>query len=67
LGRSAFTAPMLSRLPALAVVCGAALFGWSLGGVSSVDRQLTQTRESQPHFVSEHASPCHGHHDRGEV
>jgi hypothetical protein len=30
----------LPHLPTLAVVCGATLLGWSLGGVASVDGQL---------------------------
>ena len=30
----------LSRLPAVAALCGAALLGWSLGGVATVDRDL---------------------------
>jgi hypothetical protein len=54
----------LSRLPALAVLCGAALLGWSLGGVSSLDR-LEAAAPQRPlpreHFVVDRHRQGHDH------
>jgi hypothetical protein len=66
----------LPRLTAAAVLCGTALFGWSLGGIASVDRQLqagpptTTTPTPTPSvttvrtsLVPDRSGEHHGHHD----
>jgi hypothetical protein len=53
-----------SRLPALAVVCGAALLGWSLGGVSTLDRLEAATPQRplpREHFVVDRDRHWHDH------
>jgi hypothetical protein len=53
--------PSLSRLPVLAAVCGAVLFGWSIGGVASVDSAaLPQAQRHHEHAVLDHG---HNRHD----
>ena len=54
----------LSRLPALAVVCGTALLGWSLGGVSSLARReavAPQRPLPREHFVVDRDRHWHDH------
>jgi hypothetical protein len=61
----------LSRLPTVAALCGAALFGWSLGGVATVDRDLQavvpQRQERHGHLVLDRDSGRHGHSGDGEL
>jgi hypothetical protein len=61
---------MPRRLPTVAVVCGAALLGWSLGGVASTGRTLQAVAPQvapHTHLVSERDHPCHDHHDRPDL
>ena len=57
----------LSRLPTVAALCGAALFGWSLGGIAAVDRDLQAVapvprhQEHHGHLVLDRDS---GRHER---
>jgi hypothetical protein len=58
---------MPRRLPTVAVVCGAALLGWSLGGVASTGRDLqalAPRTATHAHLVADRDHPCHGHRDR---
>ena len=47
------------RPPLALALCGAALLGWSVGGVASVDRDLQRT-PSQTRMVTDH--PHHHPH-----
>jgi hypothetical protein len=53
----------LMRLPSLAVIavlCGAVLMGWALGGVASVDQRLQAVSPQPQRFIVDH----HGCHHR---
>ncbi len=50
----------LSRLGTVAVVAGTLLFGWALGGVAAVDRQL----ESAAAVSTSTSHDCPPRHDR---
>jgi hypothetical protein len=53
----------LSRLSIAAVLCGAALFGWSIGGVASIERgALPQAQTHHEHLVLDR-----GRHGRDEL
>jgi|1186.fasta_scaffold1076050_2 hypothetical protein len=56
---------MSRRLSAIAVMCGAVLFGWSLGGVASLDSDLrtavaTPAPQLRDGFVADRGHD-HGH------
>ena len=57
----------LLRPPLALALCGAALLGWSVGGVASVDRDLQADLAPAPrpgtHTVSDH----HHHHPHREL
>ena len=62
---------LLPRLPTAAVLCGAALLGWSLDGVASVDAALraapTQVQDRPGHLVSDREARRHVRADRREL
>jgi hypothetical protein len=60
-----------SRLPTAAVLCGAALFGWSIGGVATFDRDLQSAlpqEQARPgHPVADRGPEPHGHRGPDEL
>jgi hypothetical protein len=69
----------MSRPAILAVVAGALTFGWALGGMTTVDRDLaaavdTAPRQTQTRFAADRGPDDHpgcghdgGHHGGGRI